>query len=125
MPAAPLARIAAAARALFGPATAAEGKASAAGPLISTFNVGQPVWAPRNGAALLDEGYCQNIITYFCIRLIADSVGQLKFQVFRGETELPDHPLATLLERPRPQQGRSRFIQELLIYLLATGNTWL
>lgn len=102
-----------------------EEKASAVGPLISQMQIGQPQWTPRRFDRLADEGFTQNIVVWYCVRLVASAIAGLPLMVFKGEAEQENHPLRKLLDRPNPLRGRVRFIEELVSYHLLAGNSYL
>lgn len=73
---------------------------------------------------LSQEGYQQNAIVYRCINEIANGASAVKFQVFDGDTQIENHPLEALLNRPNPQMAGSEYFQALYSYLLLDGNSY-
>jgi HK97 family phage portal protein len=102
-----------------------ETKASAVRGLVSLHNTGQPVWTPRNYAAMAREGYARNAIVFRCVRLIAESVAATPLTLFHDDKELSDHPFTQLLERPNPRQGRASFLETVAGHLLVSGNAYI
>jgi HK97 family phage portal protein len=100
-------------------------KSSSIGPLIAYGTVGNPVWTPRRYDSLADEGYQKNVIVYRCVNLIARGLGSVPWLLYRGETEVDQHPLIDLLKYPSPRQAGSAFMEAVVGYLLLSGNTYI
>ena len=98
-------------------------KESAAAQTIVT-NPGQPKWTPRDYGAFADEAYTKNVVAYQCINRIADAVCSVDWEAWRGETQLMDHPLLELLDRPNPLQTGDDYIRAKATYLLISGNAY-
>jgi HK97 family phage portal protein len=99
----------------------AERKESAAAKLL-VLNPGQPVWSPRNYGSFAKEAYGKNVVAYQAINRIADAVASVKLGIYRGETELVEHPLAKLLNRPNPLQSHGDYMRAKVGFLLLAGN---
>jgi len=99
----------------------AERKESAAAKLL-VLNLGQPVWSPRNYGSFAKEAYGKNVVAYQAINRIADAVASVKLGIYRGETELVEHPLAKLLNRPNPLQSHGDYMRAKVGFLLLAGN---
>ena len=69
---------------------------------LLVVNPGQPVWSPRNYESFAKEAYGKNVVAYQSINRIADAISSVKLGIYRGETELTEHPLVNLLRRPNP-----------------------
>jgi HK97 family phage portal protein len=98
-----------------------ERKESATGKLL-VLNPGQPVWSPRNYEAFAKEAYGKNVVAYQAINRIADAIASVKLGIYRGETELVDHPLAALIKRPNPMQSSGDYMRAKIGFLLLAGN---
>lgn len=98
-----------------------ERKESQASKLL-VMNPGQPVWSPRNYESFAREAYGKNVVAYQSINRIADAVASVKLGVYRGETELTEHPLLTLLRRPNPMQSYGDYVRAKVSYLMIAGN---
>lgn len=85
---------------------------------------GQPVWSKRNFAAFSHEGYQKNVIASMCVQKIAEAVASVKLEVWRGETELTDHPLLELFDRPNPLQSGREYVEAYISYLMIAGNSY-
>lgn len=97
---------------------------------IVAMMLGQPIWTPRNYASFAKEGYQANVYVFACIRQIAMACAGIPWLVYRKGRrgtveELDDHPLAGLLRRPNPWQGGSRFIENVVGYLMLSGNSYI
>jgi HK97 family phage portal protein len=98
-----------------------ERKESAAAKLM-VINPGQAVWSPRNYESFAKEAYGKNVVAYQAINRIADAIASVKLGVYRGETELVDHPLIALLNRPNPLQSYSDYVRAKVSFLMIAGN---
>lgn len=98
-----------------------ERKESAASKLL-VMNPGQPAWTPRNYASFAKEAYGKNVVAYQAINRIGDAVASVRLGIYRGETELTDHPLAALLKRPNPLQSYGDYVRAKVGFLLLAGN---
>jgi HK97 family phage portal protein len=98
-----------------------ERKESAASKLM-VINPGQAVWSPRNYESFAKEAYGKNVVAFQAINRIADAVASVKMGVYRGETELVDHPLISLLTRPNPLQSYADYVRAKVSFLMIAGN---
>lgn len=89
---------------------------------LMVINPGQPVWSPRNYESFAREAYGKNVVAYQSINRIADAIASVKLGVYRGETELVDHPLLTLMRRPNPMQSYGDYVRAKVSYLMIAGN---
>jgi HK97 family phage portal protein len=99
-------------------------KTSQVGTSIAYHTVGQPVWTPRAYDTLAYEGFQKNPIVYRCVSLTARSAASVPWKLYKGEEEVEDHPLLSLLKAPSPRQGRASFIEAVVAYLLLSGNSY-
>ncbi len=104
---------------------AIESKASRAAALIVFERKGQPVWTPRDYAALAREGYAKNPIVYRSVRMIAEAAASVPWLLYRGAAEMDEHPLLALLARPNPRSSGGSFMEEVYGHLLTAGNAYL
>ena len=77
-----------------------------------------------NYEAYADEGYRQNAIVYRCVNEIANGAACIPFKAYQGETELDQHPILSLLNRPNPMQAGVEYFQAVYSYLLLSGNNY-
>lgn len=102
-----------------------EAKASATGRLIAFHAQGNPVWTPRDYAALAREGFQKNPVVYRCVRLISEAAASVPWLLHEGDRELNAHPLLDLLGRPNARQSGAELMEALYGYLLVSGNAYL
>ncbi len=76
-----------------------EAKASKTAKLFAWASSGQPVWTPRDLAALAREGFAQNAVVYRSVRMIAEAAASVPLFLFDGEREVDTHPLLKLIRR--------------------------
>lgn len=91
---------------------------------VLVMGTGGPVWTPRNYASFATEGYGQNNVVYQAVNRVAEAVSSVKWTVWRGDAELVDHPLLSIMERPNPFQSGSQFMQEKVGYLMISGQSY-
>ena len=96
-------------------------KESAASKLL-VINPGQAVWSPRNYESFAKEAYGKNVVAYQAINRVADAIASVKLGVYRGETELTEHPLKALINRPNPFQSYGDYMRAKVSFILIAGN---
>lgn len=97
---------------------------------ITIKQAGQPVSSPANFESYSKEGYQRNVVVYRCINMIAKACSGIEWELYQksrnGEpTEIEDHPLLVLLDRPNPLQSRTSFFEYLVAYLCTSGNSYI
>jgi phage portal protein BeeE len=92
-------------KSLFSPVSSK--KSSSVGGLVAQFQVGKPVWTPKNYECLIREGYARNGIAYRCMRDIAVNVANVPFLLYQNGREVMEHPALSLLRHPNPADCRS------------------
>ncbi len=100
-------------------------KASKTGALVALHSQGQPVWTPRDYAALAREGFARNPVVYRCTRMIAEAAASLHWLAYEGDRELDQHPVLDLVTRPNSNQAGPDLFESLFGYLLLSGNGYL
>jgi HK97 family phage portal protein len=83
---------------------------------------GQPVWSNRDYAAFADEGYRKNVTAYAAISKIADAVASVPWLAFRGDQEVTEHDILSLLKRPNPMQSGANYMRAKVGFFLLSGN---
>lgn len=106
-------------------ASAPEVKRSLTAQLFAFSAFGQPVWTPRDFAALAREGFCRNPIVYRSVRMVAEAAASVPLHLFVDETEIAAHPLLDLLSRPNPVQSTPDLFEALYGHLLVAGTAYL
>jgi HK97 family phage portal protein len=104
-------------------------KVSAAGAVISAWNLGQAVWTDRRYDRIADEAYVRNAVAYRCTKLIASNAASVPWLLYKGKgkrkTEIEEHKLLALLSRPAPMTGGATLFEAFYAYLLLAGNSYL
>ncbi len=101
------------------------------GAFAGTF--GSTYYVPTNRFdRFVDEGYRQNVIAYRCVSVIARALGSVPWLLYQrdhsggrsvDEHEIESHPLLELMNCPSPRQAGSSFMEEVVSYLLLSGNS--
>jgi HK97 family phage portal protein len=89
---------------------------------LLVVNPGQPVWSPRNYESFAREAYNKNVVAYQSINRIAEAIASVKLGIYRGEQELTEHPLISLLRRPNPMQSYSDYVRAKVSFIMLAGN---
>ena len=118
-------RTRAAIRAFFAASGENEAKFSGVGPIVAIGRTGVAAHSPWSSDKLATEGYAANVISFLCVRLVADAFASLPLLAFQGEREVPGHPVVKLLARPNPLRGQDRWLQELAVWHLIAGNSFI
>lgn len=102
-----------------------EKKASATGALAGWGQSGRVAWSPRDAVTLSKVGFLGNPIGFRCVKLIAESAAALPVILEDAQRRYEDHPMARLLARPNPMQGRAELLEALFGQVLLSGNGYL
>ena len=103
---------------------ASEEKASRTALLLALGRNGQPVWTPRDYAALAREGFARNPVVYRSIRMISEAAASVPWLLYQGAAELDRHALLDLLARPNPHSAGTSFMEIVYGNLLTAGNAY-
>ena len=94
--------------------------------VFSTLTPGQPIWTPKNYAALTEAGYENCAAVFACVSLIAKTASRIQFTLKdRKGNELEEHALLALLARPNSGESGIRFHEKLYSFLLLSGNSYI
>ena len=112
---------------------AAEGKASAVGPLTAgritgkgaAYGVAAAAWTARDGVSLARAGFLGNPVGFRAVRLISEAASALPLVVQDCARRYESHPVLELITRPNPAQGRAELFEALYAQLLLSGNAYL
>jgi HK97 family phage portal protein len=106
---------------------APEAKVSAAGAVVSTYQVGRPTWMKQDAKALAEEGYSKCSIVFACVSLIASAFGSIPWCLYKGKKELEDpmHPLIKLNDFPNPLRTGAEYREDAAAFLLIQGDSFL
>lgn len=92
--------------------------------MVACTVLGQPVWTPRNYAALAQQGYAKNVIVHRCVNLIARGCASIPWLCHEKDYLVSDTPLPRLLARPAPQTAFAQFMESVVANLLLSGNSY-
>ena len=112
---------------------AAEGKASAVGPLTAgritgkgaAYGVAGAAWTARDTVSLARAGFLGNPVGFRAVRLISEAASALPLVVQDCARRYESHPVLELITRPNPAQGRAELFEALYAQLLLSGNAYL
>lgn len=98
-------------------------------PAILLQTLGRPVFTERSFRKLSDVGYKQNTYVYAAVKEVSDTAASVPWILKRkrgdSEKEILDHPLLTLINNPNPLMGRVKFFQNVIGYLMLSGNSYI
>src|SRR6056297_1155500 len=60
-----------------------------------------------------------------CVRKRAEKVGQIEFQLFKGDKEIPENKWIKLLNHPNSLMSKSEFFELYQIYKDLTGDAYI
>ena len=100
--------------------------------IVTTMNqVGRPVSTPANYEGFAAQGYGKNIIVYSAISKIATAAKGIDWCLYQKgtskkskNTQLEEHELLKLLEKPNPMQARAAFIESVVGFRMISGNSY-
>lgn len=98
--------------------------------IVATLNqVGRPAQTPANYENFARQGFLKNVIVFRSIDMIAKAAGGIGWTLYSGRksnaSEIEDHELLKLLERPNPLQAGATFIEAVVAYHRLTGNAYI
>jgi HK97 family phage portal protein len=79
-------------------------------------------WTRRDTVSLIRESYLKNPVAYRAVKLVAEAVADIPWVLVDKTSEVSDHPLLSLLDKPNGRQGRAAFLETLVTHLLLAGN---
>lgn len=85
---------------------------------------GQPAWMKRDTVAFSKEGYSQNVIAFRCVHATAQAASSVRWESWRGETEVTDSDIVKLFTRPNPKQTWGELIEAAVSNLRISGNCY-
>lgn len=99
-------------------------------PFVLSSQIGRPAWRCMDYHKLVKEGYEHNVIVYRSVNLIARGIASVPWVLYAQnengeEHEVETHPLLDLLHHPSPEQAGSSFMEEVVSYLLLSGNSFM
>ncbi len=104
-------------------------KESQARQVLAISKVGKPVHTEANYEGFAKQGYTKNIAVFSAISKIATSCAGVNWVLYskkgRNLSEIEEHPLLKLWERPNPLQSTSEFIESAVGFYKITGNSYI
>lgn len=90
----------------------------------------EPRWSERDYGNFAKEGYNQNVWVFACIQAIAQGVASVPWVLYKkgpgGElTEISDHPILKLIEKPNEFTSQSEFFEAYAAFALIAGNAYI
>lgn len=96
---------------------------------VAVNKLGKPIMTPANYEGFARGGYGKNAVVYSCITKISQSGAGVNWGLFKRQgknlTELEDHPILKLWDKPNPLQAQASFIEAALAYRLISGNSYI
>ncbi|MDR3187468.1 MAG: phage portal protein [Holosporaceae bacterium] len=86
--------------------------------------VGDPRWTPCAYEALSEEGFQKNVFAYRAISLIAKSISSIPLMAKKIDDATESEVVAKVLRRPNGSQSRSSFLENVVNYLMISGNAF-
>jgi len=109
---------------LFGRSQPAQEAKASATSQIMMVGPNQAAWSKRDFAAFAKEGYTQNVVAYQAINKVSEAFSSIKWEAWRGDTELTQHPILDLIRKPNPSQSGQEFFSEYIGFLMISGNAY-
>jgi HK97 family phage portal protein len=107
-------------------------KESQARVIMSMSQVGKPVVTPANYENFARLGYSRNAVVYTAINKITTACMGIKWELYSKSstgagaiTEVTNHPLLTLWNKPNPMQDTSSFVESLVGFKNIAGNSYI
>ncbi|GAK34497.1 hypothetical protein JCM17846_31480 [Iodidimonas nitroreducens] len=86
---------------------------------------GTAQWSPRTYPALVENGFCKNVVANRSVRLIAQCAASVPVRLLIGEREIRTHPVLDLLARPNPGHDGISFLEQIYSWLQLAGNAYI
>ena len=94
-------------------------------PMFAFACGGEPIWSPRDYAALARLGYGANPVAFRAVRMIAEAAASVPWLLYDRSAEIEDHPLLALLKRPNSFTDGTSLFEAWYSHLLIAGNAYL
>lgn len=89
-------------------------------------NCDEPIWTSNDYESTVNEGFIKNVIAYRSINLLSKSIASIPVKFFVSDKDSPvNSKLEKLLFRPNKFQGKFAFFENLVNYLLVSGNSYI
>jgi HK97 family phage portal protein len=93
--------------------------------LAEFISLGKAKWFNPDYQGSAVEGYCKNIVAYYCIKRISESVADIPYMLSVNGKEVEKHPILSLLKKPNPMQTYKTFMRVAVMHRLISGNTYI
>lgn len=70
------------------------------------------------------NAYTLSAYVYSCVRLRAEKVGEVDFQLHKGDVEIENHDILNLLYKPNPFQNKNEFFENYQMHKDLTGSVF-
>ena len=101
-----------------------ERKSARAGAMVARLSYGLPRHASHDDVSLTRHAYGCNPIAYRAVRMVAEAVASVPWRIYRGRSELIDHPLPALVSQPAAADPGASLLEALVSNLLLFGNAY-
>lgn len=71
------------------------------------------------------DAYSANLFVHTCVKKRAEKVGQVEFQLYRGEQEILEHELLNVLYKPNSFMNKNEFFSLYQTYKDLTGSAYI
>lgn len=89
-------------------------------------NCCDPIWTSRDYESTAKQGFIKNVIAYRSISLLSKSIASIPVKFFvDDEDSYLNSKLAKLVLRPNKLQGKFAFLENLIHFLLVSGNSYI
>lgn len=86
-------------------------------------NLSTPQWTPSKYDALSEEGFKKNVFAFRAINLISRGIASIPMSALNLDGK-ENKILSSLLKRPNNKQTRYSFFEEMINYLMISGNAF-
>jgi HK97 family phage portal protein len=94
------------------------------GTFFTYHGIGSPQWTPCRYDALSEEGFQKNVFVFRAINLIARGISSIPVLIKNCEDKSENEFLSNIFKRPNEFQTKSSFLENLVSYLLISGNAF-
>ncbi|MDR2157726.1 MAG: phage portal protein [Holosporaceae bacterium] len=91
---------------------------------FSYQGIGSPRWTPCRYDALSEEGFQKNVFVYRAVNLISKGIASISIVIKNCDDRTENELITNIFKRPNRSQTRSSFFENLVNYLLISGNAF-
>ncbi|MDP2193766.1 MAG: phage portal protein, partial [Alphaproteobacteria bacterium] len=92
---------------------------------LSWSNPWQNLGTSKQYFDLAEKGYCENVIAYRAIQLVARGLASVPWLLYSMNQELEKHPLLDLLRQPNILEADNTFREKYVSHLMIGGNAYI